>query len=158
MIYITIFVFMYMLSKIYPFLKKGVDLYRGYKNIVDPDHMYGHLYTIRTMFSIFWTFLKKKRHSSSHEKFNRDYIKISYTYKEKPYYYLLKVKRGVTPLLKIEDEQGNDIESSIMPYLGPNLDCHNIKLTPKDFGYKKIVATTVFDTTSVFEENDPISF
>ena len=70
----------------------------------------------------------------------------------------MKVKRGVTPLLSIVDDSGNDIMGEMIPYLGPNLDCHNINLTPKDFGYDRITVTTVLDSTVTFEENDLISF
>ena len=91
------------------------------------------------------------------EKFNRNYIKISYNYKDKQFFYLLKVPKGVTPLQSIVDENNKNIEDSIYPYLGPTLGCHGIKLTPKDFGYKSIRITTVFDKVINFEENDYIT-
>ena len=125
--------------------------------MIDPDGSKGHLFVLSSI-SGFWREKLSYESRPPIEKFNRDYIKISYVYKEKPYFYLLKVKRGVTPLLTIVDEAGNDIMDEMVPYLGPNLDCHNISLTPKDFGYQRITVTTVLDNTVTFEENDMISF
>jgi len=89
-------------------------------------------------------------------KFNKKYLKISYKYRDKTYFYLLKIPRGVQPLKNIVDEEGNDISDIIEPYLGPNLDCHGALIYPKDFGYKQIKVTTVFDKTIVFDEEQKI--
>jgi len=91
------------------------------------------------------------------EKFNKKYLKISYKYNDKSYFYLLKVPRGVTPLKTIEDEDGNDVSDFIYPYLGPNLDCHNVPIYPKDFGYKSLKITTIFDKIIIFGEDEKIS-
>jgi hypothetical protein len=90
------------------------------------------------------------------QKFNKKYIKISYKYKDKDYFYLLKIPKGVTPLQSIVDENGDNIESVIDPYLGANLDCHGAVITPNDFGYKKITITTAFDKIITFENDEPI--
>ncbi len=103
---------------------------------------------------LFYYYLKINK--QQHEKFNKKYIKISYKYNGNTYFYLLKIPRGITPLSSIKDENDIDITDTIMPYLGPNLDCHNIKIYPKDFGYNKIKVTTLFDKVVIFEENDPI--
>jgi hypothetical protein len=91
------------------------------------------------------------------EKFNKKYLKISYKYNDKSYFYLLKVPRGVTPLKTIQDEDENDVSDFITPYLGPNLDCHNVKLYPRDFGYKSLKITTIFDKIIIFNEDELIS-
>ena len=54
------------------------------------------------------------------------------------------------------DENDNDIHDTIYPYLGPNLDCHGSFLCPKDFGYKKIKITTIFDKLIIFDEEQKI--
>jgi hypothetical protein len=145
-----------MIYKLYPLFSKTIVMYKTYRSVIDPNNQ-------SSVFSSAFSFVKTLFNTAcgndyTIEKFNRDYIKIKYNYKNKPYYYLLKVKRGVTPLLKLTDENGNDILDVIAPYLGPNLDCHGVLLTPNDFGYKKITATTVFDNTSIFDENDNIVF
>jgi hypothetical protein len=122
-----------------------------YRKTVDPDGILGHFYTIRTIFSFF-----KYKQEKPLEKFNKKYLKISYKYKDKDYFYLLKIPRGIMPLRSIEDEEGNNIDAIISPYLGPNLDCHGSDIYPKDFGYQKIKITTVFDRIITFEENDKI--
>jgi len=96
--------------------------------------------------------------STSIEPFNRKFLKISYTYKDRSYFYLLKIPKGVAPLSKIEDENGNDIYETMTPYFGPNLDCHRLELRPSDFGYQTIRVTTAFDDTITFNESDVIAF
>ncbi len=154
--YIGYLLLIVMLYKIYPRFSQMFEMYQTYRSITDPSKQ-------QSFFASFLSFVKTsytafRGNDYSIEKFSRDYIKIKYNYKDKSYFYLLKVKRGVTPLLKLTDELGNDILDVINPYLGPNLDCHGVKLTPHDFGYKKIIATTVFDAESVFNEDDQIVF
>lgn len=144
------------LYKLYPYFLRTIDMYRAYRSTVDPENQQSVISTAASFGKTIFHTLRGNDYSI--EKFNRDYIKIKYTYKDKPFFYLLKVKRGVTPLLKMTDELGNDILDVINPYLGPNLDCHGVRLTPHDFGYKKIMATTVFDSVSTFEEHDQIMF
>ena len=155
--YLFIFTLLFVLYRVRFYLRMGYTLYQTFRKMVDPDGSKGHYFALKSAIG----FMKERMGYQSLppvEKFNRDYIKISYMYKSKPFFYLLKVKRGVTPLLSIVDENQNDVMDAVMPYLGPNLDCHNIVLTPKDFGYERIVVTTVLDSTITFEENDTISF
>ena len=132
-------------------IKSSYQLYNLYKNTVEPDGNLGHFYTVRTIFNFF-----KQKPEPSFEKFNKKYLKISYKYKDKDYFYLLKIPKGVIPLRSIKDEEGNNIDDIVSPYLGPNLDCHGAEIYPKDFGYTKIKITTVFDRIITFEENDKI--
>lgn len=146
-------------------IKQCVQLYRNYKSFVDPNNKLSHIQIIRNLFSLFFSILystyslyymtntKKEKESA---KFNKKYLKISYKYRDKTYFYLLKIPRGVQPLKNIVDEDGNDISDIINPYLGPNLDCHGALIYPKDFGYNQIKITTVFDKTIVFDEDQKI--
>ena len=141
-------------------IKQTYTLYKVFKNTVDPNSEKWHINTMLTFASIAaikFMVDAKVPQKKENESFNRAYIKISYTYKERPYFYLLKVPKGIAPLSKIVDESGNDVESMITPYLGPNLDCHGISICPKDFGYEKLVMTTVFDDVITFNENDTIT-
>ena len=141
-------------------IKQTYIMYKGFKNTIDPNGKKWHIKTMLTFASLaaIKFMVSASPQKTEHEVFNRDYIKISYTYKDRPYFYLLKVPKGVAPLSKIVDETGNDVESTITPYLGPNLDCHGISICPKDFGYEKLVITTVFDDEITFNENDVITF
>jgi hypothetical protein len=132
-------------------INASYQLYNFYKKTVDPDGKFGHFYTIKSIFNVF-----KQRQETPLEKFNKKYLKISYKYKDKDYFYLLKIPKGIMPLRSIEDEKGNNINDILSPYLGPNLDCHGSEIYPKDFGYEKIKITTVFDRIITFEENDKI--
>lgn len=160
--YIVYIVLLFIFSKLYKNRDKisfMYNIYRTYKNSFDPEGKIGHFNFI---FSLCYTVvsyypLKYMHKINLPEKFNRKYIKISYKFNDKIYFYLLKVPRGVTPLKSIEDENGKDISDVISPYLGPNLDCHGISIYPKDFGYKSIKIETIFDKVILFEENDQIN-
>lgn len=131
-------------------IKTSYQLYKLYKKTVDPDGNLGHFYTLKSIINIF------KKQEKPLEKFNKKYLKISYRYNDKDYFYLLKIPRGIMPLRSIENEKGDNIDDILTPYLGPNLDCHGSDIYPKDFGYEKIKITTVFDRIITFEENDKI--
>lgn len=158
-IYTFLFLFLYKLYKNRLKLNQAYTLYITYKNSVDSDNTLGHtgiifslLYTIISYYPLAYMYKR-----SIPEKFNKKYLKISYKYNDNSYFYLLKVPRGVTPLKTIQDEDGNDVSDFITPYLGPNLDCHNVSLYPRDFGYKSLKITTIFDTIVIFNEDDKIS-
>jgi hypothetical protein len=152
--------FGYTISRNMDTIKQTYTMYKGFKQTIDPNGKKWHISTMLTFASLaaIKFMVTKAPVKTQHETFNRDYIKISYTYKERPYFYLLKVPKGVTPLSKIVDETGNNVENVITPYLGPNLDCHGISICPKDFGYEKLVVTTVFDEEITFNETDKIAF
>jgi hypothetical protein len=126
--------------------------------MIDPHNKQGHIYTIKNICSIVYSLyaMFKIKDTAPIEKFNKNYIKISYKYNDKNYFYLLKVPRGIVPIISITDENDNNIDDIISPYLGPNLDCHGSSIYPKDFGYSKIKIKTVFDKLVVFEENQRI--
>lgn len=138
--------------------------------MIDPNDKLSHITVIKNISSLFLTFLYQLYNSyylyhhnnikiiknNSQTTFNKKYIKISYKYKDKSYFYLLKIPRGIPPLISITDENNNDIMDIINPYLGPNLDCHGSTICPADFGYDKIKITTAFDKLVIFEENQKI--
>jgi len=160
--YIVYAILLFILSRIYKNKDKFVSIYKiykSYKNSVDPDEKIGHCRFISSLVYTLISYypMKYMYKRNLPEKFNKKYIKISYKFNDKTYFYLLRVPRGVTPLKSIEDENGNDMSEVITPYLGPNLDCHNISIYPRDFGYKSIKITTIFDKIIIFEENDQIN-
>jgi hypothetical protein len=62
---------------------------------------------------------------------------------------------------KISDQEGNDITKIVLPFLGPNLDCHLLHITPKLFDKTGISIrfTDIYEETYVrtFGINDDIS-
>lgn len=141
-------------------IKTAYDLFRIYRNTVDPDGKKGVLRILPSFAMIGLLQWLASQPSVipkiEPDRFNRTHLRISYSYKDRPYYYLLKIPKGVSPLNSIKDENDADISENISPYLGPNLDCHNVALYPKDFGYKKMTITTAYDEQIVFEEDDQI--
>ena len=141
-------------------IKTTFDMFRVYQRAVDPDGKKG-IFRLLPSFALIgvmqWlvsqpTVIPK----IEPDRFNRTHLRISYIYNDRPYYYLLKIPKGVSPLNSITDENDTDIADKISPYLGPNLDCHNVELYPKDFGYKKMTITTAYDEQIVFQEDDQI--
>jgi hypothetical protein len=153
--YVLLAGFLYTIYRNMTHIKSCGKMYIGYKNIIDPENKLSHFSTVRSIVNMFWKPVPKE--DPPLEKFNKKYLKISYKYKDKNYFYLLKIPKGVTPIQTIQDESGNDIDDILSPYLGPNLDCHGASISPIDFGYSKVVITTIFDKVVTFEENDNIS-
>ena len=141
-------------------IRSVIEMWQVFRKVVDPDGKKG---CCRPFFSFLMLALlqslTKKLTSPlpAPEMFNRTFLKISYTFRDRPYYYLLKIPRGVPPLGAITDEKGNDIYEVMSPYLGPNLDCHHIDLCPKDFGYQSISITTAYGDVVTFQEEQVIS-
>ena len=176
MFYLTVFlIFLIVFLRFRTNIKQMINLYRYYKNMIDPQNKLRHITIIKNISSLFFTFIYQLYNSyylhhhnnlkniqssqssqSSQSTFNKKYIKISYKYKDKSYFYLLKIPRGIPPLISITDENDKDIMDIINPYLGPNLDCHGTTICPADFGYDKIKITTAFDKLIIFEENQKI--
>jgi hypothetical protein len=174
MLYLIIFlIFLVILFKNRHAINQIIALYRNYKKFADPQNKITHIHMIKNISTLFFCSIYqlynsyylhhhnninniKKIKSSQSPTFNKKYIKISYKYKDKPYFYLLKIPRGTPPLISIKDENDNDIYDIINPYLGPNLNCHGASICPADFGYEKIKITTAFDKLIIFDENQKI--
>lgn len=133
-------------------LKKGYHLYKIFKNTVDPNNE-------KNCCNISYDILQliyKLFFSKTIDMFDKKRAKVQYDYNDKKFIYLLKVPKGVIPIDYIKDENGNDILNEIYPYLGPNLDCHNVEVYPRDFGLQKIIIKDIQDNEFIFEENDMI--
>lgn len=154
-------IFLIVLLSIYKYNNKIRSIhsaYKTYKKIIDPTNKYGHIYTMKNIFNLAYSVydMFQTKQTPPLQKFNKNYLKISYKYNDKDYFYLLKVPRGVIPIISITDENDDNIEDIISPYLGPNLDCHGASIYPRDFGYSKIKIKTVFNKLVIFDENQKI--
>lgn len=135
----------------YKKIERIYSFYKIFKNTVDPENKKNCcqlFYNICSVgYSLFFPpkpLMKFKKH-----------IKIPYEYRDKKYFYLLKVKHKL-PINLIIDENGNDIMEDIYPYLGPNIDCHGTDICPSDFGLKKVIIKDMNDNEYSFEENEQI--
>lgn len=143
---------------------KAFEMYCLFKQTADPDGKLGHirvLWNACRSLAFFayemYSNMNVPSSTSPHEKFNNKYLKIPFRYHDASYFYLLKIPHGVIPIESIVNEAEHNVTDEILPYLGPNLDCNGTRLTPADFGYKKLTLATVVDRRAVFEENDAIS-
>lgn len=140
----------------------SLTLYQSFRTLTDPNHEHGHFYTIWKLMVMMTTVLQSAYKVHFHdvnlnpEKLNHKFLKIPFRYKDRCYYYLLRIPRGVVPVRSIVDENGMDVTADLEPYLGPNLDGYNSGVTPSDFGYKKLTITTVLDRSAEFGETDVI--
>ena len=158
---IILFLFFAVIYYNYNRIRSCYRMYATYKSLIDPSNKMSHCEVLKSIFDLFFGIYKKNdteenKEENKPQKFNKTLMKIPYKYKDKTYFYLLKIPKGFPPVQKIEDDGGNDISDQILPYLGPNLDCHNTKISPMDFGYSKVVVTTIYDKVITFEENDTI--
>ena len=90
------------------------------------------------------------------------YVEIPYTFREAQYILLSKKIRGKKLIHSVtgyyEDTNiAKDVTEVVIPYLGPNNDCHGTMLTPWNFGYSRIVVTDVLENTYTFLEHQLIS-
>jgi len=115
------------------------------------------IYNIYIKFNVIFKYFYEKWYGM--KKFN-NFIKIPYTIHGNTYFFLLNVKKNVIPvstIIGIKNEiNTTNIYDEIIPYLGINNDCHKTKLTPKDFGYDKIIITNVLDENFTFDKEDSI--
>lgn len=114
---------------------------------------------IKEILKYFFIYIKNRIFPKKRlEQFNKKYLKVPYEHHGKKYYYLFKSKNNSQPIKYIKDNNNNDITDTLLPYLGPHLDCHGACICPKDFGYSSIKIETMFDQTFLFEEDQEITF
>lgn len=79
-----------------------------------------------------------------------------YTYADKEYKILTKIKRGPNKfkITKIEDEYGHDVTKVMKSFLGPNEDWHRIPYTLKDFEKQKLIFFLHEGETCVIEDKN----
>jgi len=139
----------------YKKIVKGYQLYRIFKSTVDPENKKYCCEIAYDIVKIAKLFIFPSAPPTL-DKFNKKLVKVPYQYKEKEFVYLLKVPKGVMPIDFIKDEEGNNIFDDIYPYLGPNLDCHNMDIYPRDFGLKHVHIKDVNDNEYHFDEDECI--
>lgn len=148
----------------YPHVYATYQSYLSVKLLLDPTNERGHLAVVCSLLLSLtkwgWTVVRARLHDSDRRptptRFNARYLKIPFTYRDRSYFYLLKIPRGVVPLQSIVNQDNVDVREEIEPYLGPHLDCFGATLTPADFGHKRLVFTTAMDRIVSVEEQDPI--
>jgi hypothetical protein len=85
------------------------------------------------------------------------YYTLEYEYHSEVYKIRWKTTGLLSKVLIIEDEKGEIINDSIMPFLGFDGMCHGTTLTPSLLGYEKLVFTDIMGGSKEFLENDIIS-
>lgn len=83
---------------------------------------------------------------------------LNYTFNEKEYKMFIPIKKGPQKIVRIEDENHQDIFELVHPFLGPNENTHALPLTPKQLGYKMIYCYTREDEEYIFSDDDLIDF
>ena len=86
-------------------------------------------------------------------------FEITYYINKIKYVLVTRIKRGPNSINRISDENDEDITNLVLPYLGPNIDCHhnsNKRITPNFFGKKQLYFSLDNDISPIFfnqEEN-----
>ena len=134
-------------------LKRIYQLYSIFKNTVDPQNEKNCCTIFYDICKVGYSLFNLPKNP---EKFKK-HIKVPYEYRENKYVFLLKVPKGVMPVDFIKDENDNDISDELLPYLGPNLDCHGTEVFPSDFGLKKVIIKDINEKEYIFEEHQQIN-
>jgi len=150
MIYFLVFIIL-ILCFFYKKIFHIYSLYKLFKNTVDPDNKKNCCTLSYSILKIGYSLFFPPKPLTRFKK----HIKIPYEYRDKKYFYLLKVDHKI-PIDSIVDENNNDIMEQIYPYLGPNIDCHGSDIFPSDFGLKKVIIKDINDEKYCFDENDTI--
>lgn len=118
------------------------------------------LYYINESYNQLHYFINSCRKKSNVFPDKKGNYSITYIIHDKEY--IIPLKLSHSPLeyeiLNVYTEPTTD---NFEKYIGPNMDFHGLKLTPKKLGLKKVIIT-LFDSTStiekIFNENDILLF
>ena len=112
-------------------------------------------YSIQLIFKIKWLSILQYTNTSI-RKCGKNKYELSYIINGKIYRIVTKIRNGPCPILQITNEFEDNIMGVILPFLGPNYDCHNSNFTPSDFGYKSITFIMRSGNDYTFTESEKI--
>lgn len=93
------------------------------------------------------------------EKVNKNVYKLEYYHNNTQYYIPIILKKGrkpyVSKIIGVNNDVSIDVSNEIGKYLGPNVDFFNQNITPKMFGYERLIIY-VNDIEKIFENDENI--
>lgn len=102
---------------------------------------------------LFGTAVDKQKH----------YYTVSYQYNDMEYKIRCKYSRkriNIIEIVGVKNDASEDIEvdisNEIKPYMGPHMNFHGIKTSPKEFGYRSITFTLLGGDVKKFELDEEI--
>lgn len=98
----------------------------------------------------FYKLFSKKNYTKKLDKKNYE---VSYNINDKHYKFIVSHSSRPHNLSHINNEKGEDITNLLLPYLGPEYNWHNTKLTPNFFGYSKLVFYHLDGTETIYDSN-----
>jgi hypothetical protein len=66
------------------------------------------------------------------------------------------LRKGPCPLLKVTDQDDNDITTSVLPSLGPDHDWHKQHIFPSFWGKSMIKLETIYGDYSFYTESESL--
>lgn len=118
---------------------------------------------LNTLYSKMYSFLFKILYRY-HQQNNNSFMDLKYMKYNKEYIYRLKFSNDPIEIrhFVIFNEYDEDVSKYVLPYLGPNYDCHNNDLTPHTLNYHKLKFIEYNDDGQeyhafVFVDNDIIN-
>lgn len=91
------------------------------------------------------------------KKINKHDYELAYVINGCMYRKIITPSKGPNPVLRVEDENKNDVTALVMPYYGPCRDWHNQGYYPGYFGYKKLIFEMLSGEIFTFYERDIIN-
>jgi hypothetical protein len=88
------------------------------------------------------------------KKLDNKTFEVSYVIHGHLYKMIVIPKRGPNNYVLITNEDGVDVSSTIVPYMGSRYDFHRHPFTPRFFGYKSLVFHNVNGDESNFDEDE----
>ena len=137
--------------------KKYNDFYR-LKKLVSTQHkneMKQYMVCCSIIGKMWWMDFIQYINNSIEEK-DKKTVVISYVLNNKMYKIVVKKPRGPEIVSKCLNGKLKNVKEKVKPYLGTQNKFHGSKLTPKFFGYNKLIFTLNNGIVKEFERNDVI--
>lgn len=140
------------------YFRAKYDGFRSVNKLVETQYKSKNkifLISCKMILQMYWfNFLQKINNSIRH--IDNKNIEVSYTVNGKLFKLVVYNKKGPSPLVKIYDENNEDISEIVYPYLGPNYDWHNTSFTPNFWNKKSLTFQFVVGEKKTFLEHQKI--
>ena len=91
-------------------------------------------------------------------KIDKNMFEIKYMVNGKVYKMIVKTKKGPSKVLQISNDKYEDLTDIVLPYLGPEYNCHGKELTPKFFKSNELYFEFINGESKTFSTDEHLLF
>ena len=145
---LTIIPFIFIECK-YKYIRKKVKKFNDVKSLVSSQNkniIYIYILTIKLILETLFIVMLQKLNSTI-KKIDNNTFEISYVVNFKLYKFIVKPRRGPSPILQVINDNKQDVTTDVLPFLGPNYDWHGNKLDSSFFNTKCLTFEMADGTT-----------